>query len=343
MKKADIMRRVGDISQIAGVKRYQLTQGKADGLRACDVETGSGLSFTVLESRCMDISKLQYKGTNISFISKGSLVGYPDTFPKIFRGGMLYTCGLLNVGPGDIDNGKQLDVHGSIGRTPAENVAVMSKWFEDDYLIDIYGEIKESALFGENLSLKRHISTCMGSKSLKIHDEVENLGFEEQEIMLLYHFNIGYPLLDQGSKVLIPSIDTIPRDSDAEPGLSQSSEISTPIDGFREQVFYHNVACDKNGDTYSAVINDAINLGVYIKYNKNQLPELIQWKSMNSGDYVIGLEPANCRVGGKAEERSRGALQKIKPQQVMSFDLEIGILDGKEEIETFSAHRILYV
>ena len=48
--------RIGDMSQLAGLKRYAFTEGKAKGIEAVDVKTGSGLHFTVLPGRGMDLA-----------------------------------------------------------------------------------------------------------------------------------------------------------------------------------------------------------------------------------------------------------------------------------------------
>ena len=96
--------RMGDLSQIAGVKRYTLAEGKAAGVEAVDVETGGGLCYTVLPGRGMDIARLTYKGVPVSFMSKTRVVGpqyyEPEGFNwmRSFFGGMLTTCGLSNAG-----------------------------------------------------------------------------------------------------------------------------------------------------------------------------------------------------------------------------------------------------
>ena len=68
--KKELMKRIGDISQIAGAKLYELKSGRAKGVTAIDVKTGSGFSFTVLPDRAMDIAWAEYKGIPLSFISK---------------------------------------------------------------------------------------------------------------------------------------------------------------------------------------------------------------------------------------------------------------------------------
>ena len=57
-----LLRHVGDVSQIAHAKMYQLTDGNEKGVDAIDFRTGSGLNFTVLPSRGLDVSYAEYQG-----------------------------------------------------------------------------------------------------------------------------------------------------------------------------------------------------------------------------------------------------------------------------------------
>jgi hypothetical protein len=75
-----------------------------------------------------------------------------------------------------------------------------------------------------------------------------------------------------------------------------------------------------------------------VKFDRHELPNLIEWKSMGSGDYVVGIEPANCLCNGRLDEKSRGTLQRIAPSETREFHLEIGVLDGAAEIAAFEAH-----
>ena len=49
--KNEIWSWIGDLSQVAGIKHYELRSGRAKGTEAFDVRTGAGLAFTVVKSR----------------------------------------------------------------------------------------------------------------------------------------------------------------------------------------------------------------------------------------------------------------------------------------------------
>ena len=54
---------------------------------------------------------------------------------------------------------------------------------------------------------------------------------------------------------------------------------------------------------------------------------------MGEGEYVLGIEPGNCHVGGRKKAREDGTLEFIKPGEIREFKLEVEIVEGEEEIK----------
>jgi len=342
--RKELLRRTGNISQVAYVCPALYTGGKANGTKAYEVSNGTGLDFSVLESKCLDIASMKYRGVNLNYMFKAGITA-PDLadmhgteFTRCINGGMLYTCGLHNVGSPCEDNGVTEVFHGNLKTTPADNVSISTEWEGDDYILRLSGEVRQAAIYNENLVLKRTITAKAGSKSVKIKDIVENQGFTEQGMMLLYHVNSGFPLLDEGSRLIIPSKNIKARDDISAKGINEYSNITAPIDGFTEHVFFHEVACDDSGFSGAAVINDSLGIGLYIRYNTANLPRLVQWKSMVSGDYALGIMPSTGYVSGRAYEKQNGKLKMIAPFEKLEFGLEIGVLDGAEDIRGFESY-----
>ncbi|MDG0810019.1 aldose 1-epimerase family protein [Cohnella rhizosphaerae] len=341
MDRAALMRRVGSMEQMAYVRPFTYGEGRANGVKAFDVSNGTGLDFTVLESKGMDMVGMRYKGMNLHYAPKSGTVSPAladmngTEFMRAISGGMLYTCGLLNVGNACEDEGTGHPFHGRMKTTPAEQISVDCGWEGDEYILRLSGQMREAAIFGDNLVLKRSIATSVGSKSVRIRDVVENQGFEAQQLMLLYHINIGFPILDEGSRLLLPSRELLARDETSEAHAADFDRLAGPIDGFREHVYRHRPAAGSAGYTGAAVVNPRLGLGVYIKYDTRQLPYLVQWKSMRSGDYAIGLMPSTCFVKGRAFERAQGTLLPIAPMTALSFELEIGVIEGETDIQAF--------
>ena len=102
--RSDLLKRVGDISQIAGFRRSTRTEGNENGVSAVDFYTGTGFFFTVLPDRGLDISFASYRGIPLCWRSSTGDVAphfyetQGDGWLRSFYGGLLTTCGMVNVG-----------------------------------------------------------------------------------------------------------------------------------------------------------------------------------------------------------------------------------------------------
>lgn len=338
--KRQMLRYVGDYSQLFGIKEYTLSGGKSKGVKAFDVRNGSGLEFTVLADRCLDIAGLSFNGTNCNYTSKTGIVApeyYDDAgigFLRSFFAGFLTTCGLRNVGNHCEENGESFSLHGRIANTPGEEICSTTEWVDNVPVLTISGKMRETRLFGENLILGRKITCKYGENKITIQNTVENMGFKKEALMLLFHFNMGYPLLDEDAILVTPTEKLTPRDQEAEKGKTTYGQSQKPTHDYPEQVFYHKLKGDQNGATSVALINKKLELGVAIHFNKNQLFNFTQWKQMGEGEYVMGMEPCNCYVGGRADPRNERILEYLDPGEIRNFDLTIELLNGRDEINT---------
>jgi len=332
MKKRELLKYAGDYSQLFGIKPYTLTDGRANGVRAFDVRNGSGLEFTVLQDRCLDISALSYKGVNYSYMSKTGIVApsyyEPENngFLRNFFTGMLTTCGLRNVGPPCDAEGEAFTQHGRIANIAAENVCQSVVWDNGSPVMKISGTMREACFFGENILLHREIVCPYNANKILIHNTVENLSFRREALMLLFHFNIGYPLLSEHTRLVFPEGEVTPRDSDAEAGVAEWSCCQPPTAGYREQVFYHDLQPDISGMITVAVHNDESGFALYISFSKKQFPYFAQWKQMGEGEYVMGLEPCNCYVDGRYAPRNEGVIDYLEPGETRQFDVELEVI-----------------
>jgi hypothetical protein len=155
--------------------------------------------------------------------------------------------------------------------------------------------------------------------------------------MLIYHINIGWPVLDDTAKLLLPPCEDVPRDEDAADGLARARMFEPPTDGYREKVYYRDPPASADGLVRAALVNRGADppLGVGVSFRKRELPRLIQWKMMGRGHYVCGIEPANCLAGGRAEERRLGRLVELGPGESREFRVEIGVLNSAGAISEF--------
>jgi len=342
--KQELLEKVGDISQIGGVRHMKLVGGLQDDVDIVEFRTGSGLNFTVVPGRALDISIAEFKGFPLAWRSAAGEVNaahYEEPglgWIRSFFGGLVTTCGLTNVGAPSVDDGQELGLHGRISSTPADNVCVDSEWDGDEYRMWVSGKMREFCLKAENIVLKRKVSAALGQRKLWIDDTVTNESPRRTPHMFLYHINAGFPVVDAGSEFVAGILDTKPRDVDAQAGIERFHLCEPPTVGYNENCYYHDMAVDSNGYAYSAVINENLPgspLGFYVKYKKNQLPNFTQWKMNGTQEYVVGMEPANCWVEGRATEREHGTLQFLEPGESREYNIEIGVLAGSDEISEF--------
>jgi len=343
IKKDELNKRIGDITQLGGIKYYEFIDGVSKGVRGIDIKSPCGLDFTVIPDRGIDISSMSYKSIPIAWKSttrETSPIYYESRgleWLRTFYGGLLTTCGLSTFGPPSIDNNEEFGLHGRISNIAGERILADGRWEGDRYRMWIQGRLRESRIFGDKLELSRKITTWMDQPVLTLEDVVENIGTRTSLLMILYHVNIGYPIIDKDSKLIEPEAKVIARDKEAERGIDSFSNFIKPIEGFNEQVFFHDIKPDKEGNGNIAIINENFNngegIGIWLKYNKNNLPNLIQWKQMGEGEYVCGIEPSNSYLRGRYIERKEKAVRYIEPGQKIKFRLEFNILKDGNDID----------
>lgn len=328
-----LLKKLGNIKQIAGINESVLIGGRCGGLRVAEFYNASGLRFTLLPDRCLDIYELSYKGVNLSFQTKNGPGGaafaspFPQEFPDQWPGGMLSTCGLDNVGAG-YDNGAIYPMHGRIMNLPAEQYGTKAYWQGDDYYLEAHGEIHQARLCGRHLSLKRNVETSLNARALRLNDTITNYEPDEEPVMLLYHFNFGYPLLDECSKVYTSQAGVTPRNELS----TDAKNMMPPVDGRGEELYFYKADTKR---AWGALINPELQLGAYIAFDTENLPFFIEWKNMRSHDYVLAIEPCNCTTFGRQTSMDNGSIAKIAGYSSLDYSLELGVLDGEDEINAF--------
>ena len=340
--KKEFMAYVGNIRQIAGADRLQMAEGNADGARLMRVYNGSGMEFAIVESRCMDMLYMTYKGLPLNFLSKNGLF-YPlrympfnaDDSQKHLTGGMFYTCGTANVGWECVDDGHQQVNHGRIKSMSATNTACRAYWTDDDdYCIEIYGEVRETSLFGENIALRRTIRTSVGKPVVKITDVIENEGFDPQPFMYMYHMNLGFPFVDRETRIFTSPAKITVRDEETRKYIPEYQSFDVPEHPGKEVCLMHDF--EKKGVVVNGAVNERLGLGFYVRQDTNVMPFMHQWKTNISGAYALGMEPANCHCEGRVREREvYHTLQTIKPFEKIRVEIEIGLVEGADEIGAF--------
>lgn len=337
MKKTELMKKVGSMQQVAYIRPLEYLEGRSSALRAFDVKNGM-LNFQVLADKCLDVGQFSYKGINMNFLSKPGLQGrnhYDTNGEEALRsimGGLFFTAGMENVCAPYSSGGKDYPMHGRVRTTPAEHICSDCRWEADEYVLSVSGEMREAELFGENMVLRRKIETRFGSKTVTLTDEIENESFRSEPLMLLYHINMGYPFLDEGVRLYIPTRSVKARDEASAGHEGEYDRMDAPKENEPEYVFIHEPVQNEEGKVVLAVVNEALQLGLKIEYTAEFLPYFMEWKSTAAGDYVIGLEPSNSSVYGRGFHEGNGTLHMLEPFAKEKNIIKFTVLDGTEEI-----------
>ena len=310
MNRQELLKRIGSVEQDGGVRDFTFNDGKAKGVRGIEINTGN-LRFTVLPDRCMDIADAQFKGQSISWVSKTGITA-PSLYEKDdknwlrgFYGGLITTCGLKNVGGPVGEHG----LHGRIANTPATKVSVFADWVGDEYVMKVSGEMRESVVFGYNLVFKRTITAKLFSDEFTVEDTIVNEGFNDEEVALCYHCNFGYPLVDDGAKMI-----NVPENV---------ADITAPIHNKEEEC----IGVENEGDVATAGIENG-KIGAYITYKRDTLPDFLIWKMLGESEYVVGLEPRTTNFGGENIAKNN-AFKTVKPFEEYKTYLKFTVKDLK--------------
>ena len=318
-----------DIRQFIGFREAVLPNGE----RIVDAYNSSGLGFALLPDRGMDIWTATWNGLPLTWISQGSPIpaDFSAKWLRLFNGGLLTTCGLLHAGAADVDpvTGEARDLHGRYTRLRAYNTAIRTFWEGETAVSELTTSVSENSLFGEQLYMERTYRLAVGDPSFTITDRVENRGDQPTPFMILYHFNVGYPLMRAGARLLSPSASVEPLNEAARPGLDRYAAYDAPGTKYAEQVFFHDVRAQGGFGSVALVNTD---FGLRLDWDMTYCRYFTQWKNVRQGLYVSGLEPGNCLPEGQTAARANGRLVTLEPGEAHTFVNRLSILPNADAI-----------
>lgn len=331
--------KISNSAQLGGIETAVIDNGLGRGTRIAWINTGTGLRYKVVIDRAMDIADAFYNQHSLAWLSHLGITP-PQPFSdqgiewlRTFGGGLLTTCGLSHIGGPESDDFGTRGLHGQISNIPAEIESII----QPDPLagkmeMSITGIIKQTRIFGPALELRRTISGTLGEATIRIHDEVLNRGNTAAPHMLLYHFNFGWPLVDEGTE-LIWQGKWQSRDGDPNnPIFSEGNDFRTclaPLDehsGSGEEAAFIDIDADTNGTCHCGLRNSKLGLEVSLNFHKSQLPWLTNWQHWGKGEYVTGIEPGTNPPIGQAKAREQNTLIQLAPGERRSYDLELKVI-----------------
>lgn len=348
LKDQNWIGKISNPTQLGGIETSVIDNGAGRNTRIAWINTGTGLRYKIVIDRAMDIADAFYNQHSLAWLSHLGIQA-PQPFSnkgidwiKTFGGGLFVTCGLDHVGGPESDEYGERGLHGSVSNMPAEIVSII----QPDPLFNkmemsITGIIKQTQPLGNQFELKRTISATLGQATIRIHDEVINRGNMPAPHMLLYHFNFGFPLVDEGTEIIWQG-EWQPRETgDKNKIFKQGNNFRTcpaPLDehnGGGEEASFIDAGADEQGQCCSGLYNAKIGIAVALKFQKKQLPWLTNWQHWGKGEYVTGLEPGTNAPIGQAKAREKKELLFLQPGETRQYDLVMEVLNNEESIREF--------
>ena len=330
---ADKLAYVGDLDQLITLRESVLTGGFQDGVRAMEVSNGGNLSATVLPGRCMDIYQVRYKGKNLNYIAPCGIVApeYYDAqgtrWLRSFFVGMLTTCGLQHFGSPMVKDGEELGLHGRIANAPAENVKYERGVRDEHPTLSLEGAMREARIFGENLTLHRKLEFEYEQDSILLTDTITNHGFGDRQFVYALHLNYGYPLLEEGCRLILDSQNVTPREPHAAKYLSSWQQIEAPEYPYPERCYFHDVNQDTEGISQYTLFNEKRGIGINVAYSGKDLPFFCEWKMLGKGEYVLGLEPMNVFLDGPKVGQKGCAAPVLAPGESKTYQVKLNFIN----------------
>ncbi len=320
----------------------RLHGARSEGVELLRVSTGP-MEVTFLPSRGMGIWKIACDGVDIGWNSPTRGPVHPQFVPIFDPSGigwlegfdeLLVRCGLQSNGAPQFTPQGQLQypLHGRIANLPVEYMEVTLD--EEKGEIAIESVTCETRFLIYDLRLKSTVRLQVGSRKLNIQDIVLNASARPSSMQLLYHINIGSPVLEGGSQVHIPTERIVPRNTHAAKDIATWNQYTEPTDGYAEQVYFAKPIADESGWTTTLLANATKTLGVAVRSQTSTLPYFIVWKNTAAerDGYVTGLEPATGFPNPRSFEETHQRVVQLAPTEQKSFELELEILTNPASV-----------
>jgi hypothetical protein len=328
------------------VQKRTLRGGLSSGVEVIELNNGR-FSLSVLPTRGMGLWKGTYDGCPLGWQSPVQHPVHPALIDPSRRNGigwldgfneLLCRCGLSWHGAPEIDDcGTPLTLHGRIANLPAHFLSIR---MTEDGELSLTGVVDECSLFGPRLQLKSTLTTHLGSNTMRITDQITNLGGQSTELELLYHVNVGPPFLEAGAQLSAPVSRVIPRDTRASEDISTWSTYREPIAGYQEQCYFLELQGDSQDRTEVLLSNAGGDRGLSLGFSRQQLPYFTLWKNTQAvaDGYVTGIEPSTSLPNPRSFERRQGRVLVLPAGGSHSAELEFRVLTDADSLSERRRH-----
>jgi len=340
--------KISNPAQVGGIETAVLDNGPGRGTRIAWVNTGAGLRYKVVIDRGLDIADAQYNAHSLAWISDIGVTAPPHLpyrgadWLSGFGGGLITTCGLDHIGGPESDEAGNRGLHSQYSAIPATLESIIQPDPAAGRLeMQLTATIRQSQPLGTQLTLRRTISSSLGEAVIRINDEVVNAGNTPAPHMLLYHMNLGWPLVDEDVDICWQGTWTSREGTGSAKIFKEGAPFKKgkpPLEdhtGGGEEAAFIDIDEGTDGICHCGIHNPHLGIALAIEFKKSQLPWMTNWQHWGPGEYVVGLEPGTHPPIGQSRARQLGSLIMLQPNERRQYGITVRILHNADDIATF--------
>ncbi|PVB62306.1 DUF4432 family protein [Labrenzia sp. 011] len=335
---ARMRRRYASLDAYAAVRLVTLGDGAERGVRVLELRSGGGLEAEIVVDRTFDIGRLALHGATVSwhapsgYRSAAHIDAHGEDGQGFLTGmsGLLATCGFDHIRQPERETAFDAPLHptaqiayplhGGGAHQPARLTGYGLNEEGPRPYIWCEGEVTQSMLFRGTLRLRRRIEMPLGGTTITLADTVTNIGPTAVSSMMLYHFNLGYPLVDQASVLSIDPAEKVWSGDDHDATAPFGQPPATPV----SEISVHRQAA-QDGMAECRLRNPDTGLTFSLAYSIDTLPYLQVLRVRGDGYNLIGIEP--CSTAGRTRKAAReaGEMPMLSPGDSRRFSIEIAL------------------
>ncbi len=328
------------------LRRGTFQDGAARGVEAILLDTGA-VRLLVLPTRGMGIWRMEADGHAFGWQSPVAGPIHPNLVPTFDPSGLgwlegfdelLVRCGLESNGAPQHDPRGQLQypLHGRIANLPA--IDLSAEFEPSTGRLVLEGTVLESRLFFKRFQLRSRLTVHVNSAVVEIEDTIINAAAQPATAQMLYHINLGVPLLSDGARIRVAGQQVRGKDERSNDEIDRWDQIGPPETGYAERVYFIDPRADPSGN--AACLLQAVDraVGFGVTFDTQTLPHCVVWKNtaaMEDG-YVVGIEPATNLPNTRDEEAAAGRIVSLDPGGEITFRLALHPLVSSAQVSDFA-------
>jgi len=321
------------------VRSRRLSGGRREGVLLVELVAGETKVF-ILPDRGLGIWKMVSGGVELGWQSPVAGPVHPALVPLGEPSGfgwldgfdeLVARCGLVSNGAPDFDATGRLvhGLHGRIANLPAHELLVTLD--EEAGTISLAGAVDETRFLIHALRLETRLVLSADRPRIVWTDTVTNRAERPATMQLLYHVNLGPPLLAAGAELVAAIDELAPRDATAAADVPTWNRYVAPRAGRGEDVFFARIRPAADGLASALLVAPDGSQAAGLSWRADTLPCFALWKNQGglADGYVTGLEPATNFPNPRSYEERQGRVVSLGPGERVRFELALEHVAGE--------------